>query len=75
MAGAYYIHKDPEYRIDKPLGYSYFPKELAPMPRSWVATTGNLVWTQQHDKGGHFAAMEQPKLMAEDMESFIKQVW
>lgn len=75
MAGAYYIHKDPEYRIDKPLGYSYFPKELAPMPRSWVATTGNLVWTQQHEKGGHFAAMEQPQLMAEDMESFIKQVW
>lgn len=75
MAGAYYIHKDPKYRIDRPLGYSYFPKELAPMPRSWVATTGDLVWHKQHDKGGHFAAMEQPQLMAEDMESFIKQVW
>lgn len=75
MGGAYYIHKDPEYHIKQPLGYSYFPKELAPMPRSWVATTGNLVWNTQHDKGGHFAAMEQPELMAGDVEAFIKQVW
>ena len=74
-ANTYAIHGDPEYKINKPLGYSYFPKELAPMPKSWVATTGNLVWHRQHDRGGHFAAMEKPEEMVKDMEDFVKVAW
>ncbi|KZP29746.1 epoxide hydrolase [Athelia psychrophila] len=68
-------HSDPEWRITKPLGYSCFPKELFPMPESWVATTGNLVFYKAHDKGGHFAAVEQAEVLLEDVEAFIKQVW
>lgn len=75
MAGTYFIHKDPKYHIDQPFGYSYFPEEIAPMPKSWVATTGNLVFAKQHEHGGHFAAMERPVDMAEDVEEFVKQVW
>ncbi|KZP29804.1 putative epoxide hydrolase [Athelia psychrophila] len=68
-------HSDPEWRITKPLGYSYFPKELFPMPESWVATTGNLVFYKAHEKGGHFAAVEEAEALLEDVEAFIKQVW
>jgi microsomal epoxide hydrolase len=61
--------------IKIPLGYSFFPKEVAPIPKAWVEKTGNLVWYRGHTKGGHFAAMEQPELLLEDVESFVKEVW
>ena len=41
--------------VEKPFGYSFFPKELAPTPKSWAATSGNLVHYGQHKSGGHFA--------------------
>ena len=37
--------------------------------------TGNLVWHREHDRGGHFAAMELPKDFVKDIEDFIAQVW
>jgi hypothetical protein len=64
-----------KYAVEKPVGYSWFPKEIAPIPRAWVATTCNLVWYKQHTEGGHFAAMEMPKELLEDIESFVKQVF
>ena len=60
--------------IKKPFGYSYFPREVAPAPRSWSATTGNLVWHRQHSEGGHFAALEKPELLLGDVEDFVAQV-
>ncbi|OOQ81806.1 epoxide hydrolase [Penicillium brasilianum] len=41
---------DPRWYIHKPFGFSCFPRELAPLPRSWVETTGNLVFWGQHQK-------------------------
>lgn len=69
------FHNEPKYKIDKPMGYSYFPMELAPIPKSWVEKTGNLVWYREHKEGGHFAALEKPKLFVQDMEDFVKEVW
>ncbi|KAK5080421.1 hypothetical protein LTR70_008853 [Exophiala xenobiotica] len=71
------LHADPKLKIEKPkaLGYSYFPLELAPVPKAWVEQTGDLVWYREHTEGGHFAAMEKPKLFAQDMEDFVKEVW
>jgi microsomal epoxide hydrolase len=45
------------------------------MPKSWVEKTGNVVWYKGHTEGGHFAAMEKPKMFVEDMESFVKEIW
>jgi hypothetical protein len=42
-------HEDPKWHINKPFGFSWFPKELAPIPRSWAATTGDLVFYRQHN--------------------------
>lgn len=77
--------------IDKPFGFSWFPKESNPVPKEWIATRGNLVFFRQHTsvririyrqlflllivKGGHFAALERPEALLEDIEDFIAQVW
>ncbi|KAJ5623258.1 hypothetical protein N7490_011863 [Penicillium lividum] len=66
---------NPRWYIQKPFGFSSFPKELAPLPRSWIETTGNLVYWGQHEKGGHFAALEQPAALKMDIVQFVDQVW
>ncbi|KAJ5692502.1 hypothetical protein N7462_001925 [Penicillium macrosclerotiorum] len=66
---------DPRWYIKKPFGFSFFPKELAPLPRSWIETTGNLVFYERHQKGGHFAALEEPEVLKSDIEKFLEQEW
>lgn len=61
--------------VDKPVGYSYFQYELAPVPKSWAAKTGNLVYFKSHEKGGHFAALEQPAELWKDVEEFVEIAW
>ncbi|KAL1988595.1 hypothetical protein VTN96DRAFT_8990 [Rasamsonia emersonii] len=73
--GTVSAHEKPQWYIHKPFGYSWFPKELAPIPRSWAATTGNLVFYREHTQGGHFAAMEQPSTLKKDVCDFIAKVW
>ncbi|KAM3465452.1 hypothetical protein NHJ6243_001728 [Beauveria neobassiana] len=61
--------------VDKPTGYTLFAQEIVPVPRSWAAKTCNLVFFKYHETGGHFAAMEQPLKLLEDVESFADLVW
>lgn len=63
------------YHISKPLGYSWFPKEIAPVPKAWVSTMANVVWHRQHTEGGHFAALEKPQALLRDVEDFVTEVW
>lgn len=56
------------------MGYSWHHRELAPIPKAWVAKTGNLVWYRGHLEGGHFAAMEKPELFVKDMEDFVGEL-
>ncbi|KAJ5197960.1 uncharacterized protein N7498_007077 [Penicillium cinerascens] len=69
------VTNTPRWFIKKPLGFSSFPMELARVPRSWVEATGNLVFWGPHKKGGHFAALEQPKAFKSDLTEFVEQVW
>ncbi|KAK5734510.1 hypothetical protein LTR17_008870 [Elasticomyces elasticus] len=64
-----------KHHVHKPLGYSWFPKEIAPIPKAWVSTTANLVWYKQHTAGGHFAALERPQDLLQDIEEFVTAVW
>ncbi|KAJ5711694.1 hypothetical protein N7488_005850 [Penicillium malachiteum] len=66
---------NPRWYVKKPMGFSAFPRELAPLPRSWIETTGNLVFWANHPKGGHFAALEQPEALKTDLTQFVEQVW
>jgi len=61
--------------IKKPTGFSFFPMELAPGPRYKLEQEANLVTYKQHESGGHFAALEKPKELWEDVEEFVAKVW
>lgn len=55
-----------------PLGVAVFPHELPTPPRSWVERTFNVQrWTSM-PRGGHFAALEQPALLVEDIRAFFR---
>ncbi|KAJ4421952.1 hypothetical protein N0V82_003449 [Gnomoniopsis sp. IMI 355080] len=68
------FHNSPDFYLDKPMGYSWHHRELAPIPKAWVEKTGNLVWYRGHFEGGHFAAMEKPELFVKDMEDFVGEL-
>src|ERR1700678_2507134 len=55
--------------ITIPYAISVFPDELYQAPRSWAerAYPHNLIHYNRLDRGGHFAAWEQPALFAEEM--------
>lgn len=59
---------------DVPAGFASFPGDLNPPPREWVARRVNLQHWTQMPRGGHFAAMEQPELLAADIRSFARQL-
>ena len=57
--------------ISIPFAISVFPDELYQAPRSWAerAYPNNLIYFNELDRGGHFAAWEQPQLFAEEMRA------
>ncbi|MDB6050238.1 MAG: multidrug transporter [Pseudomonas sp.] len=66
------VHFTAGQRVLPPLGVAQFPAELPMPPRSWVERSFNVQrWTDmQH--GGHFAAMEQPQALAEEIRAFFR---
>ncbi|CAG8957630.1 hypothetical protein HYFRA_00010497 [Hymenoscyphus fraxineus] len=64
-----------EHYIPKPFGFSSFAKEIAPVPKAWAATSGDLVFYRRHERGGHFAANETPEVLLKDIKDFVTQVW
>ena len=61
--------------VDVPMGYAEFPKEILRPPRSLAARAYADIrrWTVMQ-KGGHFAAMEQPQALARDIEAFFGEL-
>lgn len=55
-------------RIAVPAGASAFPKDIMPVPRSWMEQRyENMVYWNELDRGGHFAAWEQPELFVAEL--------
>jgi pimeloyl-ACP methyl ester carboxylesterase len=53
-----------------PFGFTTFPGEIWRTPRSWVeASYSNVVYFNEVDKGGHFAAWEEPELFTKEMRA------
>jgi pimeloyl-ACP methyl ester carboxylesterase len=53
-----------------PFGFTTFPGEIWKTPRSWVdASYPNVVYFNEVDKGGHFAAWEEPELFATELRA------
>ena len=61
----------PDPYIKVPVGAAIFPKEISLPPRKWAEARFNIVrWTEM-PRGGHFAALETPDLLVEDMRAFF----
>jgi pimeloyl-ACP methyl ester carboxylesterase len=59
-------------RIGVPSAMAAFPRELSRPPREWGERSFNVQrWTEM-PRGGHFAALEEPELLAEDIRAFFR---
>jgi microsomal epoxide hydrolase len=61
--------------VDVPMGYAEFPKEILRPPRSVAAKAYTDIrrWSVM-EKGGHFAALEQPHALAREVQAFFRSL-
>ncbi len=64
-------HRPPPITV--PLGHAAFPAEIIRAPRSWCEAAFPTLchWTDMA-RGGHFAAMEEPELLVDDVRTFFR---
>ncbi len=61
--------------INLPAGVSVFPKEIMRPTREWAeATMTNIIHWNEMDKGGHFAAWEQPELYVKEVRDCFREL-
>lgn len=61
-------------RVEIPVGAALFPTELYRPPLAWAKARFNITHWTKMEKGGHFAAMEQPEALVEDVRTFFRTV-
>ena len=61
-------------RIPVPFGYAEFPKEIMRPPRSFAEAQYDIRRWSVMQKGGHFAALEQPEALAHEIREFFRLV-
>jgi pimeloyl-ACP methyl ester carboxylesterase len=58
-----------------PVGFTTFPGEVFPSPRSWVEQVyPNPIYFNEVDRGGHFAAWEEPQLFSEEVRAAFRSL-
>jgi microsomal epoxide hydrolase len=63
-----------DQRVETPTGCAIFPCELFRPPRAWAERAYNIQrWTRM-PSGGHFAALEEPKLLVDDVRAFFQTI-
>jgi pimeloyl-ACP methyl ester carboxylesterase len=61
--------------VSVPVGFTTFPGEIWRTPRSWVENSyPNLIHFNEVDKGGHFAAWEEPQLFSEEVRAAFRSL-
>jgi len=61
--------------VTVPVGFTTFPGEIWAAPRSWVETVyPGLAYFNEVDRGGHFAAWEEPKLFSEEVRAAFRSL-
>ncbi len=59
--------------VTVPVGFTTFPGEIVAAPRSWVEQAyPTLIYFNKVDKGGHFAAWEEPQLFSEEVRAAFR---
>jgi pimeloyl-ACP methyl ester carboxylesterase len=57
-------------QVSLPVGFTTFPGEIWKTPRSWVENSyPNVTYFNEVDRGGHFAAWEEPELFSQEMRA------
>ncbi|HEY4331108.1 MAG TPA: epoxide hydrolase [Ilumatobacteraceae bacterium] len=64
----------PQDRVEAPTGVACFPGEIIQLPLSWARNQYNVTHVSRFDRGGHFAALEEPDLLVEDVRAFFRTV-
>ena len=65
----------PPPAVTVPVGFTTFPGEIWASPRSWVeAVYPGLAYFNEADRGGHFAAWEEPELFASELRAAFKSL-
>lgn len=59
-------------RVEVPSGFSIFPADIVRPPRAWLDRTANVVRATEPERGGHFAAFEEPELYARELREFFR---
>jgi pimeloyl-ACP methyl ester carboxylesterase len=73
--GASAALKHPPPHVSLPVAYTTFPGELFQAPRHWVKQAyHNLIYFNEAEKGGHFAAWEEPELFAGEMRAAFESL-
>jgi microsomal epoxide hydrolase len=57
--------------VSVPVGVAVFPRDLTPPIRRFAEGLNIVHWTEM-PRGGHFAAMEEPELLVEDVRAFFR---
>jgi pimeloyl-ACP methyl ester carboxylesterase len=61
--------------VSLPVGFTTFPGEIWRSPRSWVENAyPNLTYFNEVDKGGHFAAWEEPELFSDEIRAAFRSL-
>ena len=61
--------------VSVPVGFTTFPDEIFAAPRTWVEQSySTLVYFNEADKGGHFAAWEEPQLFSEEVRATFRSL-
>jgi pimeloyl-ACP methyl ester carboxylesterase len=61
--------------VSLPVGFTTFPGEIWRSPRSWVEKSyPNVVYFNEVDKGGHFAAWEEPELFSTEIRAAFRSL-
>jgi len=61
-----------DQKVTAPAGMAMFPQEISKPPREWGERSYDVRrWTEMHS-GGHFAALEEPQLLAEEVRAFFR---
>lgn len=60
--------------LEVPTGGAIFPAEIFRTSRRFAEAAFNIVHWSEFDRGGHFAAMEQPELLVGDIRSFVRHL-
>jgi pimeloyl-ACP methyl ester carboxylesterase len=61
--------------VSLPVGFTQFPGEIFRAPRSWVEQGyPNVIYFNEADKGGHFAAWEEPELFSKEVRAAFRSL-